>query len=89
MQRTRVHSILLRLEAAVWEARAERSKASEVLAHSVAAAPDNLSSRLVYARLLKEQGDKEASLREVEAAERRANAMGLGSAALQEIRSGL
>jgi tetratricopeptide (TPR) repeat protein/predicted Ser/Thr protein kinase len=86
--RTRVHSILLRLEAAAWEARGDHSKAAEAFAHSVAAAPDNLPSRLLYARLLKEQGDKEASAREVEAAERSATAMELGAAALQEIRSG-
>jgi len=88
IQRTRVHSILQRLEAGVWEARGERSKAVEAFAHSVAAAPDNLPSRLLYARILKEQGDKEASARELEAAERCATALGLGPAALQEIRSG-
>jgi len=86
--RTRVHSILLRLEATAWEARGDRSKAAEAFAHSVAAAPENLPSRLLYARLLKEQGDKDSAARELEAAERSAVAMGLGAAALQEIRSG-
>jgi predicted Ser/Thr protein kinase/tetratricopeptide (TPR) repeat protein len=86
--RTRVHSVLLRLEAATWESRGERTKAAEAYAHSVAAAPEYLQSRLHHARLLRDLGDKEGAAREVEAAEQCAAALGLGAAASQEIRSG-
>jgi predicted Ser/Thr protein kinase/tetratricopeptide (TPR) repeat protein len=87
-QRTRVHSVLLRLEAGTWEARNERTKAAEAFARSVAAAPDYLQSRLLYAKLLKDLGEKDRAAREGEAAERSAAALGLGPAAAQEIRSG-
>jgi tetratricopeptide (TPR) repeat protein/predicted Ser/Thr protein kinase len=86
--RTRVDSVLLRLEAATWELRGDRTRAAEAYAHSVSAGPDYLQSRLHYAKLLKELGENERAAREVEAAERSASALGLGAAAAQEIRSG-
>jgi hypothetical protein len=82
-----VHGVLLRLEAAGWELRNDHAKAAEAFAHSVAAAPEYLQARLQYAKLLKEQGQKDGSARELDAAERCAAAMGLGPAAAQEIRS--
>jgi serine/threonine-protein kinase len=85
--RTRVHGVFLRLEAAAWELRNDPGKAAEAFAHSVAAAPEYLQARLQYAKLLKEQGQKDGAARELDAAERCAAAMGLGPAAQQEIRS--
>lgn len=85
--KTRIHAALLRIEANYWEAHNEPSRASDALARALQAAPDYLQARLLRAKHLKEGGQKEAAAREVEAADRVAASMGLGAAALQEIRS--
>lgn len=86
-RRSRLHAVLLQLEARLLEAREERGKAAEALAHATIAAPEDLQSHLLRARLLKEMGRREELTQELEAATRLAAALNLGEPARREIRS--
>jgi serine/threonine-protein kinase len=86
-QRTRVHAVLLRLESWYWEGREDHARAVELLGHATTAAPEYLQARLLRARLLKELGRRDQSLRELEAAASEAGSLRLGEAALREIRA--
>jgi tetratricopeptide (TPR) repeat protein len=85
--RTRMHPALLRLEALSDEARGERSKAVELLSRALSAAPDDLPMHLERARLFKETGFPEQGRKDLQAALRTAELIGLDRAAVDEIRA--
>ena len=86
--RTRVHGALLRVEASVWEAKGDRSRALEALGRAASSSPGHLLARLHRARLLREAGDRGGAAREIEEIARRASALQLRAEALSEIRPG-
>jgi tetratricopeptide (TPR) repeat protein len=82
-----MHPALLRLEALSDEARGERSKAVELLSRALSAAPDDLPMHLERARLFKETGFPEQGRKDLQAALRTAELIGLDRAAVDEIRA--
>jgi tetratricopeptide (TPR) repeat protein/predicted Ser/Thr protein kinase len=86
-QRTRVNASQLRVESLIWESHGDRAKAAEALGHATAAAPDYLQALLLRAKLLKDLGRQDQAARQLEIADRLATSIGLGPAAMEELRS--